>query len=115
MWVKSDCGSLLLWENKGPQFELPFEAILGGEDWLASVERIQRQFLGRSFPAGLWGLSYSTHQLTKEDWAFVVFKVQLVEPVQLVRGVWKNSLEGLKLGPMISQVREMIDTPQSPH
>jgi hypothetical protein len=115
LWVFSDFGSILLNENENHHFDLPFEALVGGEDWSASVERIQKQFLGRSFPFLLWGLSHSPSGPAREAWAFVVFKAQLSEPVQILKGTWKTSLKGLKLGPVTSQVGEMIDTPNATH
>lgn len=115
LWVVSDSGAILLEEKEPDHYDLPFEALIGGEDWWASVDSIQKQFFGRSFPSVLWGLSHSPSGPAREAWAFVVFKIQLTEPVQILKGIWKTSLEGFKLGPILSQVGEMIDTPNAPH
>jgi len=114
LWVVSEKKEILLLSNKEEEsgsltWELPLVPLLGGESWFKAAQKLQTQVLGQSFPLVLEGLSHAT-QTHPEAWSFTVFKVELIQPVQLVSGAWKKSLEGLFLGSLTSQLIENIDT-----
>lgn len=115
LWVVTPSGKILLQENESLQLELPFEAVQGGEDWLSAVARLRKRFFGQIFSEELAGLAHWSSSEAQEAWAFAIFRVEVSESVQLVKGFWKTSLEGLKLSSWVSPIREMIDTSKAQH
>jgi len=114
LWALSQAKEILLipkGEVQGREtgWELPFAPLLGGESWVEAAQKLQIQLMDQSFPVILKGLSHATltHQ---ETWSFIIFKMEVIKPIQLVSGAWKNSLEGLSLGSLTSQLIENIDT-----
>lgn len=119
LWILSEKKEILLLSKKEEEsgslfWELPLVPLLGGESWVKSAQRLQTQVLGQDFPLILEGLSHAT-QTHQEAWSFILFKVELTQPIQLVSGIWKKSLEGLSLGSLTSQLIENIDTLNARH